>query len=400
MINIKVLSIRKLTRNLSVMLFVFLSIVLLIFILAFAAYFVEQDFKDSLFEKARYTAQEAFSDEVILASILENEIPVLALTSTQSVDDLTYSQVNNSKKIVDDSNTKNSNDMIDNTNSVTSNATNDISTEKTNTIHTEKNDISVQVKEKIKYDMPQKYNTEKYQNGNVKVGSVTILNYSKKDLNLSELAKPSKFNFSLDNDFLIFHTHATESYTVPDVSSVVNFRTTDKKYNMVSIGEALISALKNKGYFCFHDDALHDYPSYNGAYKSSLETVEACMKDKKYDFVIDVHRDALSSNLHFRPTTEINGERAAKLMFVIGTNACGLSHDEWMENLKLALLIQNRANEMYPGLFRDLTLSSSRYNQHVSNGAFIIEVGATGNSLEEARTSMKYLAEVIDSFHN
>lgn len=385
MINIKVLSIRKLTRNLSVMAFLFGCIALLIFMLIFVAYFVEMDFKDNLLKKVGYGEHEAFSDEVILASILENEIPVLSLTSIQGVD--------NSRKELDDSDKVNDNDDANVNTNQASNLAMKPNPEKGN-------DISVQIKEKAKYEMPQKYATEKYQNGNARIGSVTILNYSKKDLNLSELSKPSKFDFNLDNDFLIFHTHATESYTVPESSSVVNFRTTDKKYNMVSIGESLISALKSKGYFCFHDDSLHDYPSYNGAYKSSLETVEACMKERKYDFVIDVHRDALSSNLHFRPTTDIRGERAAKLMFVIGTDACGLSHDKWMENLKLALLIQNRANEMYPGLFRDLTLSSSRYNQHVSDGAFIIEVGATGNSLEEARTSMKYLAEVIDSFHN
>ena len=84
-------------------------------------------------------------------------------------------------------------------------------------------------------------------------------------------------------------------------------------------------------------------------------------------------------------------------MFVIGTNSSGLKHDEWMENLKLAIMIQNRAEEMYPGLFRELNLSKSRYNQHVSNGAMIIEVGATGNTLEEAKNSMKYLAAVLDS---
>ena len=60
--------------------------------------------------------------------------------------------------------------------------------------------------------------------------------------------------------------------------------------------------------------------------------------------------------------------------------------------------IQNRANEMYPGMFRDINLSSSRYNQHVSNGAFILEVGTTGNTIEEAKNSMKYFSNVIESF--
>lgn len=60
-------------------------------------------------------------------------------------------------------------------------------------------------------------------------------------------------------------------------------------------------------------------------------------------------------------------------------------------------MIQNRAEEMYPGLFRELHLSNSRYNQQVSEGALILEVGATGNTLEEAKYAMEILAEIIDS---
>ena len=88
----------------------------------------------------------------------------------------------------------------------------------------------------------------------------------------------------------------------------------------------------------------------------------------------------------------------AQLMFVVGTDGGGLEHPNWKQNLKVAVKIQEKANEMYPGLFRDMNLSKSRYNQHVSNGAFIIEVGTTGNTLEEAKNSMKYLANVIESF--
>ena len=128
-----------------------------------------------------------------------------------------------------------------------------------------------------------------------------------------------------------------------------------------------------------------------------MATVAEELKNEHYDMVLDIHRDALSGNLNFRPTAEINGETAAKLMFVVGTNASGVTHDNWMENLKLAMLIQNTANEMYPGLFRDLNLSKSRYNQHVSSGALILEVGATGNTLEEVWTSMKYFSDVLQA---
>ena len=82
-------------------------------------------------------------------------------------------------------------------------------------------------------------------------------------------------------------------------------------------------------------------------------------------------------------------------MFVIGTDGGGLKHDKWKKNLKLAIKIQEKANEMYPGLFKPIIVRNSRYNQHVSEGACIIEVGATGNTLEQCLVSMKYLSSVI-----
>ena len=112
--------------------------------------------------------------------------------------------------------------------------------------------------------------------------------------------------------------------------------------------------------------------------------------------VIDLHRDALGSNSQYAPRVKIGEEVVAQLMFVIGTNGGGLEHSNWERNLKIAIKIQEKANEMYPGLFKPIILRNSRYNQHVSDGACIIEVGATGNTLEECNASMKYLAKVLE----
>lgn len=48
------------------------------------------------------------------------------------------------------------------------------------------------------------------------------------------------------------------------------------------------------------------------------------------------------------------------------------------------------------GLFRPIILRDSRYNQNLVSAGTIIEVGATGNTLEECLNSMKYLAKVFD----
>ena len=48
--------------------------------------------------------------------------------------------------------------------------------------------------------------------------------------------------------------------------------------------------------------------------------------------------------------------------------------------------------------FKPIIVRNSRYNQHVANGACIIEVGATGNTLEQCNASMKYLANILKEF--
>ena len=252
--------------------------------------------------------------------------------------------------------------------------------------------------EKTKYQLPDKYEVVISENGSVQIGNCKVTNYSKLDLDFKELSKvenPRKF---CDANFLIFHTPATECYEgCSDEGS--NYRTLNKDSNMVEVGSEFAKQLETRGFHVIHDDTLHDYPNYNGSYQASLQTVQKYIKKQNYDFIFDLHRDALSSNLNYAPTIDVSGEKAAQLMFVIGTDACGLKHDNWMENLKFAIMIQNRANEMYPGLFRNLNLSASRYNQHVSDGAFIVEVGATGNTLDEAKNAVSLLANVIDSLN-
>ena len=236
---------------------------------------------------------------------------------------------------------------------------------------------------------------EKLSNGKYKIGDVTINDYTKKNLNFSELEKALFTEIEKDCRVLIYHTHTSESYVNSESSK--NYRTEDNNANVVRVGETLKNELNQYNIFVRQDTTCHDYPSYNGAYKSSLKSVENILKNENYDIIIDIHRDALASNSGYRPTAQIKGETVAKLMFVVGTNAAGLKHDNWIENLKFAIAFQQRANELYPGLFRDLHLSTSRYNQHTSNKTLILEVGATGNTIDEACLAMKYFAKVLNS---
>lgn len=200
-------------------------------------------------------------------------------------------------------------------------------------------------------------------------------------------------------DIIIFHTHACESYTPSEnynYQQTGNYRTTDSNYNMVKVGNDLTELLKYRGYNVTHDTTLHDYPSYSGSYGNSMQTVSNILTNSNAQMLIDLHRDAVGNGSEYGPTVKINDEVVAQLMIVIGTDAGGLEHPNWRENLKFAIKLQAKANEMYPGLFRPINLSSARYNQNLSKGAMVIEVGATGNTMEQSLASMKYLASVID----
>ena len=153
--------------------------------------------------------------------------------------------------------------------------------------------------------------------------------------------------------------------------------------------------MEHYGYNVIHDKTLYDYPSYSASYDRSLKGVAKILEENENtDIVFDIHRDAIGDS-SYAPTVKIGDEEAAQMMFVIGSNGGGSEHDNWNENLKLAIKIQEKANELYPGLFKPIILRDSRYNQQLAKGASIIEVGATGNTMEQCLASMKYLSKVL-----
>ena len=219
------------------------------------------------------------------------------------------------------------------------------------------------------------------------------------DYTLTEEMLVPDVDISNKKDIIIYHTHTCESYTPSEAYNYTmtgNYRTTDANYNVIRVGTELTNYLAQKGFNVIHDGSYNDYPSYSGSYDRSLEVASRLIDETPSDIVLDIHRDAVGNGDTYGPTIMIDGNRVAQMMFVIGTDGGGLEHPNWNQNLKIAIKIQEKANQMYPGLFRSIVLRNSRYNQHVAKGASIIEVGATANTLEECLLSMQCLANVLE----
>ena len=203
-----------------------------------------------------------------------------------------------------------------------------------------------------------------------------------------------------DIETVIYHTHTTETYTQSndyryEASGV--YRTLNTNANMIRIGEEMKKNLQKNGIGVYHDKTIYDYPDYNSSYsKAGKGILETLKKYKNAKIVLDLHRDAISVNTdQYKPVVQIGDKKVAQFLLVVGTNQGGLNHPNWRENLKLALKIKKLADEKYPGLCRYVILRKERFNQQVTNGAMIVEMGATGNTVEEVLETSKYVSELI-----
>ncbi|MBE6935677.1 MAG: stage II sporulation protein P [Ruminococcaceae bacterium] len=200
---------------------------------------------------------------------------------------------------------------------------------------------------------------------------------------------------------LIVHTHSSESYTPDETHYYIpddNDRTLDTRYNVSAVGDRIEEVLERAGIAVIHDRTINDYPSYSGSYARMLETIELYLAEyPSIQVVLDVHRDAiLEEDGSRRAVRTVVGDRsAAQLMLVVGTDEGGLAHEDWEQNLAFAMAIQKTADWYYPGLMRPINLRSSRFNQHVSPGALIVEVGSSGNTLGEALYSGALFANIL-----
>lgn len=228
------------------------------------------------------------------------------------------------------------------------------------------------------------------------VNGVYIKNASNKTLSAQELAQPL---VELKSEgaplVLIMHTHGSEAYTPAEPVDYVTegaYRSSDPAYSVIGVGDAMAATLSEYGISVVHDRNLYDDPLYDGSYERSAQGIQSYLeKYPSIAYVLDVHRDAVqdSSGKQYKLLSQ-EDPHAAQISFVMGSN-----HDGWEDNLRLAIAVSAAAAVDRPTLMRPITLRNSNYNQHLSPGAMLVEVGTAGNSPDEAVYSGRLLARAL-----
>jgi stage II sporulation protein P len=184
---------------------------------------------------------------------------------------------------------------------------------------------------------------------------------------------------------LITHTHAEETYWNYKKDGV----------SVVEAGDHLAEMLTAQGFSVIHDRTDYSKGDFYKSYSSALAGITAIKKKNPgIAVVIDLHRDAVQAadGTFRKPVAEVDGRKAAQMMFVMGTNN-NLPHDDWAKNLCLAVQLQKKLTDTNPDLMRPINLRKERFNEHVTTGSMILECGAFGNDSSEALYSLELFAK-------
>ncbi len=252
--------------------------------------------------------------------------------------------------------------------------------------------------------------TQQMSAGDSFVKDVAIRNKSGKTVDIAAaLARDPKLALQKDSDapqVLIVHTHTTECYMAYDAGFYNKddpTRTTDASRNMLSVGAAVAEELEAAGIGVIHAETVHDQP-YDGAYSRSKSTIQTYLKQyPTIRVVLDLHRDAIyaDSTTYIKPTVSVGGKNAAQVMLIVGMlNSSAVPNSRTAENLAFGARLQQKLHRTYPGLARPLLLADARYNQQLSNGSLLIEVGSNANTHDEALYTAELLGGVLANLLN
>lgn len=189
----------------------------------------------------------------------------------------------------------------------------------------------------------------------------------------------------------IYNTHNSESYAGDGGPE----RQQGENGGVVTVGETLKKALGQNGIGAVHSLQIHDAVDFMKAYGESVKTATQMTKDyPSMKVLIDVHRDGLPPGIP-KSTITVKGQRVSRVLVVIGKK-----NPHWQKNEALAKELMALGEKNYPGLFRQNIsyAADARYNQHLSDGALLLEFGTQLNTLGECDGAAEAVAEILADY--
>lgn len=216
------------------------------------------------------------------------------------------------------------------------------------------------------------------------------------------LTEPLDWDLTAENaKVLILHSHISESYTKTadqDYTESEPYRTDNNAYNVAAVGDRLAQLLRDGGVEVIHDTTDFEVPNTDYSYDSARDSLEQYLRnDPDIVLVIDLHRDSAlaEDGSQWGPTVDVKGRETARIAFAVGTGCYIGGENHWEDNFSVTAKIQVQLEKLYPGITRDILVSSSQYNQDLPARFMLVEVGTAGNTLEEAVGAADCLAEAI-----
>ncbi len=179
----------------------------------------------------------------------------------------------------------------------------------------------------------------------------------------------------------VYHTHNDECYYTPDgVDSVYG------KGGIHDVGKSFVSSLKDLGVTTIYREDLH-LPHNSGAYTRSQVTANALL-DSGANAIFDLHRDSTKRSEY---VTKVDGKQMSSVRMVVGS-----SSKNYEENKKFAYSIKSYADDVYPGLIKDIYFGKGNYNQQLTTRAMLFEMGCENIEKSLVLKTTPYLAKVVD----
>ena len=179
----------------------------------------------------------------------------------------------------------------------------------------------------------------------------------------------------------LYHTHNDECYNDVDGTDSVY-----GKGGIHDVGSELKKQLEKLGVKVVYNEALH-LPHDSGAYNRSLATANELL-NSGVKSVFDIHRDATPRKEYI---TTVNGVNMSKVRMVVGS-----ANQNSAVNREFALTIKAYADEVYPGLIKDIYIGKGNYNQQLSERSMLFEFGTNTIEKKYVLNSCVPLAKTLD----